>query len=309
MVRAMAASLGLACAAHGQLVVAFDDTLASVTTAYEIRVSDGSNAVTPLFSGVDVWGIADDDANRILYIVSGSQLYQWSYDDIGITPTLVGTFMYNGASQAFVGAAFANGKLYCIKNIATEAIYEVDPVTAIATLISSYDPNAYDLGGLDFDESGTIMYATNDDTAPVGSGLFTVDFSGANAVITMVTPYPTGETDIDGLAIGGGRAYLIEDEPGPSIHVYNLVTNAYEASMNTPFATAEVFSAGTWAPGLAGKGCYADCEGDGDLDVFDFLCFQGAYAQQDPYADCEEDGDWDVFDFLCFQGAYANGCD
>ncbi len=56
-------------------------------------------------------------------------------------------------------------------------------------------------------------------------------------------------------------------------------------------------------------GCKPDCEGDGDLDVFDFLCFQGKFAQQDPYADFEGDGDWDVFDFLAFQGAYANGCD
>ncbi len=55
--------------------------------------------------------------------------------------------------------------------------------------------------------------------------------------------------------------------------------------------------------------CYADCEEDGDLDVFDYLCFLGLYANQDPYADCEGDGDWDVFDFLCYQGKYSNGCD
>ncbi len=54
--------------------------------------------------------------------------------------------------------------------------------------------------------------------------------------------------------------------------------------------------------------CYADCELDGDLDVFDYLCFLGRYAAQDPYADCEGDGDWDVFDFLCFQSQYAAGC-
>ena len=51
--------------------------------------------------------------------------------------------------------------------------------------------------------------------------------------------------------------------------------------------------------------CYADCEEDGDKDVFDFLCFQSRFAAQDPYADCEHDGDWDVFDFLCFQSAFA----
>ena len=55
--------------------------------------------------------------------------------------------------------------------------------------------------------------------------------------------------------------------------------------------------------------CYADCEEDGDLDVFDYLCFLGLFANQDPYADCEGDGDWDIFDFLCYQGKYSNGCD
>ncbi len=54
--------------------------------------------------------------------------------------------------------------------------------------------------------------------------------------------------------------------------------------------------------------CYADCELDGDLDIFDFLCFQGKFADGDPYADCEKDGDHDIFDFLCFQGLYSSGC-
>ena len=57
-----------------------------------------------------------------------------------------------------------------------------------------------------------------------------------------------------------------------------------------------------------GAGCYADCEGDGDLDVFDFLCFQNEHSNQTAYGDCENDGDWDIFDFLCYQNAYSNGC-
>lgn len=54
--------------------------------------------------------------------------------------------------------------------------------------------------------------------------------------------------------------------------------------------------------------CLADCEGDGDLDAFDYLCFLGRFAAQDPYADWEGDGDWDVFDFLAFQSDFAAGC-
>ncbi|MFG0286481.1 MAG: SBBP repeat-containing protein [Phycisphaerales bacterium JB039] len=54
--------------------------------------------------------------------------------------------------------------------------------------------------------------------------------------------------------------------------------------------------------------CYADCDGSGALDFFDFLCFQDAFALADPYADCDGTGALDFFDFLCFQNAFAAGC-
>ncbi|MFG0284049.1 MAG: hypothetical protein ACF8R7_06465 [Phycisphaerales bacterium JB039] len=54
--------------------------------------------------------------------------------------------------------------------------------------------------------------------------------------------------------------------------------------------------------------CYADCDGDGALTLFDFLCFQNAFAFGDPYADCDGSGGLDFFDFLCFQNAFAAGC-
>ena len=56
-------------------------------------------------------------------------------------------------------------------------------------------------------------------------------------------------------------------------------------------------------------GCYADCDGDGQLTIFDFLCFQNAFASGEPYADCDGDGSLTIFDFLCFQNAFARGCD
>ncbi|MFG0285974.1 MAG: S8 family serine peptidase [Phycisphaerales bacterium JB039] len=54
--------------------------------------------------------------------------------------------------------------------------------------------------------------------------------------------------------------------------------------------------------------CYADCDGSGALDFFDFLCFQNAFAAGEPYADCDGSGALDFFDFLCFQNAFAAGC-
>lgn len=54
--------------------------------------------------------------------------------------------------------------------------------------------------------------------------------------------------------------------------------------------------------------CAADCDGDGSLTLFDFLCFQNNFALGSDAADCDGDGSLTLFDFLCFQNAFATGC-
>jgi hypothetical protein len=55
-------------------------------------------------------------------------------------------------------------------------------------------------------------------------------------------------------------------------------------------------------------GCFADCNADGELNFFDFLCFQNAFDAGDPRAECVEDGVFDFFDFLCFLNTFDAGC-
>jgi hypothetical protein len=52
----------------------------------------------------------------------------------------------------------------------------------------------------------------------------------------------------------------------------------------------------------------ADCNADGSVNIFDFLCFQGLVTTGDPAADCNADAVINIFDFLCFQGAVTEGC-
>ncbi|MFG0285748.1 MAG: FG-GAP-like repeat-containing protein [Phycisphaerales bacterium JB039] len=53
--------------------------------------------------------------------------------------------------------------------------------------------------------------------------------------------------------------------------------------------------------------CYADCDGSGSLDFFDFLCFQNLFSSS-LEADCDGSDSLDFFDFLCFQDLFAAGC-
>lgn len=58
---------------------------------------------------------------------------------------------------------------------------------------------------------------------------------------------------------------------------------------------------------LAG-GCYADIDGNGALDLFDFVAFTNAFNAGQAAGDCDGDGAFDLFDFLCFTNAFNVGC-
>ena len=59
---------------------------------------------------------------------------------------------------------------------------------------------------------------------------------------------------------------------------------------------------------LACSPCAADLDNDGQLTLFDFLAFQGAWAAQDATGDFDRNGSFDVFDFLEFSHAFDAGC-
>ena len=61
-----------------------------------------------------------------------------------------------------------------------------------------------------------------------------------------------------------------------------------------------------------GDVCPVDCDANGVLDIFDFLCFQNDFVSGDPRAcDCSlttGPAICDIFDFLCFQFEFVSGC-
>jgi len=54
--------------------------------------------------------------------------------------------------------------------------------------------------------------------------------------------------------------------------------------------------------------CPADVNGDGMLNILDFVAFQALFSQQDAGADCNGDGLFNVLDFTCFQSVFNVGC-
>ena len=58
----------------------------------------------------------------------------------------------------------------------------------------------------------------------------------------------------------------------------------------------------------AAHACPADCDGNGELNVLDFVCFQGLFLSGSADADINGDGVLNILDFVAYQQAFQAGC-
>ncbi len=243
----------LAASASAQLIVGNDQT--GTATIYKINVSTG--VATPLIasatSATKPWGMAADNAGGMLYWNSGTALYKSSFSDLnmGLIPGSSVPITFGTATTSMVALAWdpTTQKLVGTKNVATEAVYEIDPVTGVATQLYTYN-TGFDFGGLDWDDSAGKLYGLSD-SAPAGNvrGLYEMLSTGP----TFIAGYPGGETDIDALATGNCNAYFVSDGPNTTqanFYVYNIATAAQTGTIPSPFTGSGTFSAAAWAPGL-----------------------------------------------------------
>jgi hypothetical protein len=144
------------------------------------------------------------------------------------------------------------------------------------------------------------------DTFTVGAGQNLV-FDPQTNVLLNDRLQPSVPITIEHTPSSGGQLTLNPDgtgsftaaAPGQYTFEYWLTGNVAGSNVISEPATVVILVEGS---------CYADCNQTGNLDIFDFLCFQDAFVQMDPYADCTGNGVFDIFDFLCFQDAFVIGC-
>lgn len=96
------------------------------------------------------------------------------------------------------------------------------------------------IGGIDADPATGTIYGSNDSLMQV------VEIDLVTGEIP-VAAYPSGETDVDGLAVGGGKIYLVPDDAlPPEIYVYDMASGSYDASLTTPWSASDTFSGGAY---------------------------------------------------------------
>jgi hypothetical protein len=242
IVLAACALILLAGRAPAQLIVGNDQT--GSASIYYINVVTGAATAIYTSTGNEAkpWGMAYDGATNTLYWNNGGTLYSSPFS-LTLTPTVVAPLTFMGSATNFVGLSFSNGLLYGTRNIATEAVYTINPMTGVATQAYVY-PAAFDFGGLEHDPATGILYGLSDANGP---GLYEINIAAQTT--TFRAPYPAGETDIDGLAVFNGRAYYVTDGPNTvqaNFYVYDILSGTQIGTLPSPFTGSGTFSAATF---------------------------------------------------------------
>ena len=156
------------------------------------------------------------------------------------------------------------------------------------------------LVGLGFIDPGVSTRAfgiSDDGSVIVGqSGSF---FDGYKA---FMWTEDTGMVDLRNYLLDNGVQNLPLLTWANSVAVTDTEIIITGASGNPPFTQGYVAR----IP-IAG-GCYADCDGNGELNILDFVCYQNEFTTGSDAADCDGNGELNILDFVCFQNAFTAGC-
>ncbi len=216
----------------------------SATLNDVFTVDPATNGSLSVAIGVGVWGATADMANeRILFTSSdgvsfGNELFEVPF--AGGDPASLGVIAaVTGAPLRIDGLAFSGGVLYGTNaggGASENGLFSIDMGTLVATNIALWTDS---ISGIDGDPDTGVIYGVNDTTGQ----LVTISTTGT---IANVIAYPAGLSDIDGIAVGDGKAFLVTDEGG-DIPVYDIATGVYETPLTSPFTAADVFSGGAYA--------------------------------------------------------------
>lgn len=236
------------------LVVATGHLGLNTNTIYAVDVETGIG--TRLFPVAwSVLGMTADDTGRIWFTAEDGGLYTFRLGDQA--PTFVGMLTRSALTSnlRMDGLAFTGGVLYGWQEFADvlsgepAGLYSIDTSAVTRTLVHPA-PDGDLRSGFDADPQSGLMLLANDMQL-----CFEVYDPGEGTLVPL-RPYPAGESDIDGLAVGGGFLWTVEDDPAPGrgnppgqIYKIDLQNGALLSSFDVPWSGQGLFAAGAYVTG------------------------------------------------------------
>jgi len=194
----------------------------------------------------------------------------------------------------------------------------IDAHTAVIGAVP--DPNDEDLFG------SAYVFDLTDPADPVQTHKLMAqdgvehDLFGISVAVSQIKII-VGASEGDGNVVHSGAAYLFDAATGEQLAKLEAGEGdegdefGFDVAINgaTALVGAEEDQDNGQESGSAylldAGACPADVNGDGNLNILDFVTFQLLWQAQDPAADCDANAEFNIVDFVCFQQLFVEGCD
>jgi hypothetical protein len=273
-----------------------------------------------------------------MYAVDGSVDSLYIFDSgTGATISMIGP-LHPDPTRFVTPVAMAvtnSGLIFVINNTpaSDSGLSRLDPATGRATHIGGDVRNALAIGpgsvlyGTDLaGRLGTVSSSTGTVRLLGGSvlpRLFGLDYNTRDGFFYGITSASPGSipellkinpstgavvaTIPLSMGIAGSAPGSIAFERDGDLVMTDNGRRLYEINITTGFTTIRATTTNI-PQGLGLAPCIADFDGNGVLDLFDFLAFQNAFDAGELEADLDGDGVLTIFDFLAFQNEFDAGC-
>ena len=134
-----------------------------------------------------------------------------------------------------------------------------------------------------------------------GTGLYRLSIAGQAPTDGVLVLTPSEPTDLGEAGVAPLNYFLSYEADANDFVIQQMEMGTINSPVDGAFAFAYV-------PFGAGGDCLADCDANGELNILDFVCYQGLFQNGDPSADCDGNGELNILDFVCFQTAFQTGC-
>jgi hypothetical protein len=139
-----------------------------------------------------------------------------------------------------------------------------------------------------------------------GGGVFAAEICDATGMDPVLTVYSgTCDQRHEVACSADNRFTAVCSSPHTASVIFPATPNAYFIRVSGHGTES---GSGTLRFGCRARPCAADLNGDGAVNVADYLAFLSYYAAANAWADFNRDGQVNVADYLAFLRAYAAGC-
>lgn len=254
--------------------------LTDVTTGTSAFQFNATSALFPA-SAPGFGGLAADEPGRRLFasIRNGAQDDIWSISYDAYAAVKLTTVRRPGLTtfMSVDGLAYDTDRsvLYGTRGLGgstgPEALVSINPLTGESAVILEYEPTTtslYTINAIDYDPLTKLIYLIDEDDTG-GRNIYSVNPSATTPALNLVAALPAPITDVDGLAAGNGKLYLVSDGldiastagiegNGGNHYVFDIAASTFSILGPTPYPEYNNSSLGrinpssgaAFAPGL-----------------------------------------------------------